>query len=162
MSSLPRVTELARERIAREFDDLGPQACMAEILDVWQRHNPELLDMARKCAADVDDEAKAMIGFGMFYQLLDSGAGIGARRLSALPRVSPKTRTALVREIDADGPELFTLRAIENLESTNPELLQMAHSFATHSPDYVSIVQGFALLYRALLLQSASDQRALH
>jgi hypothetical protein len=31
MGALPRVTELVRERIAREFDDLGPDVCMAKL-----------------------------------------------------------------------------------------------------------------------------------
>jgi hypothetical protein len=35
------------------------------------RHeNPELLHIARKCAADVGDAGRAMTGFGMFYALL--------------------------------------------------------------------------------------------
>ena len=52
MSVLPRVTEHTRERISREFDDLGPEACMAEIRADLQRHNPELLDMASRWAGD--------------------------------------------------------------------------------------------------------------
>ena len=48
MSVLPRVTELTRERISREFDDLGPDACMAEIQADLRQHNPELLDMASR------------------------------------------------------------------------------------------------------------------
>ena len=51
MSVLPRVTELTRERISREFDDLGPDACMAEIKADLRQHNPELLDMASRWAA---------------------------------------------------------------------------------------------------------------
>jgi hypothetical protein len=42
MSLLPRVTEKARELIAREFDACGPDACMAEIIEHLERHNPEL------------------------------------------------------------------------------------------------------------------------
>lgn len=48
MSLLPRVTEKARELIAREFDARGPDACMADIIEHLERHNPELLDMAAK------------------------------------------------------------------------------------------------------------------
>src|SRR5437899_5786323 len=53
MSLLPRVTERARELLAREFDTRGPDACMSEIIEHLERHNPELLDMAAKCAADL-------------------------------------------------------------------------------------------------------------
>ena len=52
MSVLPRVTELTRERISREFDDLGPDACMAEIKADLRQHNPELLDMAFRWAGE--------------------------------------------------------------------------------------------------------------
>lgn len=48
LSVLPRVTERTRERVAREFDDLGPDVCMNSIMRDLQRHNPELLDMASK------------------------------------------------------------------------------------------------------------------
>jgi hypothetical protein len=48
MSVLPRVTERIREQISREFDDLGPEACMAEIKADLSQHNPEFLDMASR------------------------------------------------------------------------------------------------------------------
>jgi hypothetical protein len=71
MSLLPRVTERARELLAREFDTRGPEACMAEIIEHLEQHNPELLDMAPKCAGDLGNPAKAMLGFSMFYRLED-------------------------------------------------------------------------------------------
>jgi hypothetical protein len=40
---------------------------MAEIIEHLERHNPELLDMAAKWDADLENPAKAMLGFGMFY-----------------------------------------------------------------------------------------------
>jgi hypothetical protein len=40
MGALPRVTELVRERIAREFDDLGPGVCMANIKADFTRGEP--------------------------------------------------------------------------------------------------------------------------
>ena len=40
MSSLPRVTALTRERIAREFDRSGPDACIAEITAELGRRIP--------------------------------------------------------------------------------------------------------------------------
>src|ERR1700760_3142867 len=94
MAMLPRVTEKSRELIAREFDARGPDVCMTEIVEHLRRHNPELLDMAAKWAADLDDPHKAMLGFGMFYRLLmpvPFGAGI----LTPLPRVSEETRARL-------------------------------------------------------------------
>ena len=48
MSTLPRVAESTREQIAREFDDLGPDACIAEISAHLREHNPEWLSMAMK------------------------------------------------------------------------------------------------------------------
>ena len=67
-----------------------------------------------------------------------------------------------MREIDADGTEAFTMRAIADLERTNPELLQMAHGFAARRKDYLLVMQGFALLYKSLELQSAADRKYLH
>jgi hypothetical protein len=164
MSALPRVTELTREFVSRQFDNLGPEACLSEITECLTRENPELLAMARKCAADVGDPPRIMIGFGMFYQLLmlASADTAGKPLMNALPSVTADTRDALVREIDEDGPEAFTEMAIQKLERTNPELMQMAHGFASRQQDYLRVMQGFALLYRSLDAQSAADRRYLH
>ncbi len=164
MSSLPRVTELTREFVSRQYDDLGPEACLAEITECLTRENPELLDMARKCAADIGDAPRIMVGFGMFYQLLISASADAAGRpvMHALPSVTAKTRDALVREIDDEGSEAFTLRAMSDLERANPELMQMAHGFASRQKDYLRVMQGFALLYRSLDVQSAADRKLLH
>ena len=164
MSSLPRVTELTREFVSKQFDDLGPEACLAEITECLTRENPELLDMARKCAADVGNGPKIMVGFGMFYQLLVSASADAPDKqiMHALPCVTAKTRDALVREIDEDGSEAFTLRTIADLERTNPELMQMAHGFASRYKDYLRVMQGFALLYRSLDAQLATDRKYLH
>src|ERR1700735_3897511 len=70
VSLLPPVTPLIRERIAREFDDRGPDACIVEVADDLRRNNPELLDMAAKCANSLGDYRRIMVGFGMFYRLL--------------------------------------------------------------------------------------------
>jgi hypothetical protein len=164
MSSLPRVTELTREFVSRQFDDLGPEACLSEITASLTRENPEFLQMARKCAADVGNAPRIMVGFGMFYQLLLSASAdaAGRRVMHALPSVTAKTREALVREIDKDGPEAFTVRAIADLERDNPELMHMAHGFASRQGDYLRVMQGFALLYRSLDAQSAADRKYLH
>src|ERR1700737_4297506 len=70
MSLLPRITEKARELVSREFDTRGPDVCTAEVIEHLEQHNPELLDMAARCAADLDNPGKAMLGFGVFYRLL--------------------------------------------------------------------------------------------
>jgi hypothetical protein len=164
MNCLPRVTEKAREQVAREFDARGPDACMAEIIWHLERHNPELLDMAAKCAADLANPEKAMVGFGMFYRLLvgQFPSFASARDLSLLPRIGAETRDLLVAEIDQKGAAAFTKDAIAELEQGNPELLQMAHNFASGLGDYLPAMQGFALLYRSLLVQSAEQRSRLH
>jgi hypothetical protein len=161
MSLLPRVTEKARELLAREFDARGPDVCMVEIVQHLEQHNPELLDMAAKWAADVGNPAKAMLGFGMFYRLLiPTPPGTGM--LSPLPRVSEETRALLVREIDEKGPGDFTLDALRELEERNSELLQMAHNFASGLGNYLQAMQGFALVYKALVMQSRAERARLH
>jgi hypothetical protein len=171
MSTLPRVTESTREQIAREFDDLGPDACIAEISTHLHANNPEWLCMASNCAADMGDARRLMGGFCMFYRLLiaqaapnhsltiSSGAPAG---LNPLPRVTAETRAAIVAEIDKSGTETFINDAILELEGGNPELLQMAHHFASAHPDYLGVMQGFALLYTALLIQSGADRLSVH
>ena len=171
MSALPCVAESTREQIAREFDDLGPDACIAEISEHLRDNNPEWLYMAAKCAGDVGDARRIMGGFCMFYRLLiaqvapshplttASGAPGG---LNPLPRVTEMTRAALVAEIDRRGTEAFIRDAIQELADANPELLQMAHYFASEHDNYAGIMQGFALLYAALLEQSTADRLLVH
>jgi hypothetical protein len=67
--------------------------------------------------------------------------------------VSEETRARLVREIDDKGPG-NTLDVNAELEQHNPELLQMAHNFASGLD--LHAMQGFALLYKALP-RSAQD-----
>jgi hypothetical protein len=164
MSVLPRVTELTRERISREFDDLGPEACMAEITMELRRHNPELLDMASRWAGEGRDAPSLMTAFGMFYRLLaaEALAPSGASELNPLPRISPDVRDAIVEHIDRTDDEAFTLEAVGNLETINPELLQMAHSYASLHPNYGHTMQGFALFHEALLIQYRRDRPAGH
>ena len=115
--------------------------------------------MANRCAADVGDAPKAMLGFGMFYRLLVAQA-IGGDQLlmSPLPRITPDTRDIIVTEIDEKGPDAFTFEAVEDLERNNPELLQMAHNFALRQSDYVGVMQGFALLYKSLVLEASRER----
>jgi len=164
MSFLPHVSELTREHIAREFDDLGPDACMTEIVEAMRRDNPELLEMAQKCAEDVGEAPRVMAGFGMFYRALsfEAAVALGHQTMSALPRVDPQTREQIVLEIDEHGPEAFTLRSVDSLEKSNPELMQIAHQFAARNPNYLGVMQGFALLHRSLVVQSRADRSNLH
>ena len=164
MSMLPRITQLTRERISREFDEFGPEACVAEIVSELRRDNPELLDMAAKCAADVGETSKVMVGFGMFYRLLaaQAYADVGRSLMNPLPRIAAETREKIVGVIDEHGAEAFTLEAIKDLEETNPELMQMAHNFASRRSNYTGVMQGFALLYKSFILQSIADRARLH
>jgi hypothetical protein len=162
LSSLPRVSESTRERISREFDNLGPDACVAEITVGMRRNNPELLDMARRCAADIGPEGggqgEVMVGFAMFYRLLAAEAASDL----ALPRVTPQTRGRIVQDIEQRGSEAFTYDALAQMERGNPELLQMAHGFATRQSHYLAMMQGLALVYASLIAQAADDRAVLH
>jgi hypothetical protein len=164
MSWLPRVAESTRERVSREFDNLGPDACLAEISEYLRQHNPELLDMAAKCARDIGDAPQAMVGFSMFYRLLVAqlpAASTGAHG-DALPRVTPGTRSRIAGQIAEEGAEAFTRKAIGHLTQNNPELLQMAHHFASRQRDYLGTMQGFALLYASLVAQADADRERPH
>jgi hypothetical protein len=170
MSSLPRVAALTRERVAREFDDRGPEVCRTEITLDLEANNPELLDMAARCARDVGNFARVMTGFCMFYRVLNAQAraGLGAsadpakQQLSLLPRVSAVTRGEIVKRIQSAGSQEFTRETVAELESNNPELLIMAHNFATDHSDYGGVIQGFALLYASLSAEAAQEGEVLH
>ena len=137
---------------------------MIEIEVELGHHNPELLDIAVKCARDLGNYHKTMIGFGMFYRLLSRSAvpAGGPGLLSPLPTVTPDTRDLIVNQIDRKGSEAFTMSIIAELELNNPELLRMAHGFATRQPDYLSLMQGFALFYQSLRAQSMADHSRPH
>ena len=164
MSFIPRVTEKARELVARDFDARGPDVCLAEIVTQLEQHNPEFLDIAVKCAADSGSPRKVLLGFSMFYRLLvvHLPADASEPPLFAPPRVSAETRALLVAEIDEMGAEAFIAKAIAELQESNPELLQMAHNFAAGLGNYLHVMQGFALLYKSLLVQSQAERGPLH
>src|SRR5258707_563908 len=114
MSALPRVAEQTREKVAMEFDDAGPGVCVARISETLRNENPELLDMAAKCARDIGVPDRIMVGFCMFYRLLVVESGASHHELpatvplqSGLPRVAPETRDSIVEQIDEQGPEAF-------------------------------------------------------
>jgi hypothetical protein len=171
MSTLPRVADITRERVAREFDERGPEVCRTEITLDLEANNPELLDMARRCAHDVGAFGRIMTGFCMFYRLLaaearaavaPAGARAEPQSLRLLPQVSPEIRAAIVKHIAAVGSQAFIREAIGELERNNPGLLLMAHNFAEGHNDYGGVMQGFALLYASLVAAAAQDRGVLH
>ena len=168
MNSLPRVAGLTRERVAREFDDRGPEVCRTEIILDLQANNPELLDMATRCARDVGDATRIMTGFCLFYRLLTAQARAAAGvsqagpALQQLPRVSAATRADIVHQISMLGSQEFTSRTVYELERNNPELLLMAHYFAESQADYLGVMQGFALLFACLSAEAERERGVLH
>jgi hypothetical protein len=97
----------------------------------------------------------------MFYRLL-LPTSPGQTALTRLPRVSEETRRLLAAEIDKKGSEGFTIEALAELEQNNPELLQMAHNFASRLRNYLHGMQGFALLYKSLVIQASVQRARLH
>ena len=162
---LPRVTSLTRENVTRELDHRGPAPCLEETLRELSETNPEILDIATKCAASFGPvSANVMLELCVFYRLLSAELKRMSpimRLLSTLPRVTEDTRASVVEQIDALGVEAFTMRAIDELDATNAELLQMAHNAATRLGSYGPVMQGFALIYKALSEQAAADKAAL-
>lgn len=159
--SLPRVTTLTREKIARELDERGPESCLAEAVRELADHNPEILDIATKCARSFGDRyAKAMLELCVFFRLLFvefRNMDPALRLLNPFPRLTAQTRDKLVQQIEEHGIEAFTARTIEHLALYNAELLEMAHNAAERKDGYVRLMHGFALLYRALEEQCAAD-----
>jgi hypothetical protein len=171
MATLPRVDSITWEKVSRDFDERGPEVCRTEIIRELEVDNPEILDMAKRCARDVGDFNRIMNGFCMFYRLLNAEARAGMnaseRRIehhptSMLPRVSPMTRASVAERIERVGSTEFTRDTITALERDNPELLRMGHSFAESQSDYGGVIQGFALLYACLLAEGALQRGALH
>jgi hypothetical protein len=171
MATLPRVESTTWERISREFDERGPEVCRAETVRELEMDNPEILDMARRCARDVGDFDRIMNGFCMFYRLLsvEARAEMSApersmvhHAMSVLPRVSPAARASVAERIERVGFAQFTRDTILVLERDNPELLRMGDSFAENQPDYAGVMQGFALLYASLCTEGLLQRGPLH
>jgi len=171
MSVLPRVSNVTRESVAREFDDRGPDVCRNEIIRELEADNPELLDMATRCARDVGDFERTMTGFCFFYRVLTTAARLSLRsvadvpgpfRLSVLPHVTAATRAAIVDRIDALGSQEFTRVTLLEWERDNPELLLMAHNFAADQLDYLGVMQGFTLLFASLAAEPAQESGVRH
>jgi hypothetical protein len=162
MSLLPLPRRPAKWRPASSTH-AGPRSCITEIIARLERQNPELLDMAAKCTADLKDPPKAMLGFGMFYRLL-TPVHLGAGPLT--PAAAARGRRDSCPPVERNrrkGACGLTLDAITGLEERNPELLQMAHNFASQLENYLRAMQGFSLLpYKSLVMQSAADRVRLH
>ena len=166
-----KVGPLTRERAARELDDRGPERCRLEIMGELEASNPEILDMAMRCARDVGELSRVMTGFCVFYRVLRAeayaAAGVSVPAgdrysLSLLPRVTPATREIIARRIDSIGSGQFTRNVIAELERNNPELLVLSHNFAENQADYLGVMQGFTLLYACLLEQASRERGSLH
>jgi hypothetical protein len=151
---LPRIDERVCERVARDFDDVGPEACLAEILDELLAHNPHYLEVAMRIARDVGAPEHMLPGFTIFYRILWLGA---RERGRPLPRITPDTRDAIAALADECGEAQFVSLATQTLLDRNPCLLQMADRFAARHDDYLGIMQGFALLYKSLSAQAVID-----
>jgi hypothetical protein len=165
---LPCVSHITRERIARELDDRGPEVCLTETLQELSVANPEILDIATKCAASFGQaSAKILLELCVFYRLLAEefrATHPALRVLAPIPRVTKATRAKIVGDIDQHGVDEFTLKAVAHLEQQNPELLDMANGSATRLGSYLPVMQGFALVYRALVEQAVAvgPERSLH
>ncbi|MET1083424.1 MAG: hypothetical protein ABWY12_10310 [Burkholderiales bacterium] len=154
MASLPPVPERHWERVARDFDDVGPEACVREIVEELLAANPHYLAIARRCARDAAEEAGAFTGFAKFYRIL----ALDARdRGSAVPRIGAQTLDVIDTLIEEFGEERFIVLATELLCEENPCLSQMADSFASRQQDYLTVMQGFVLLYKCLSVQATID-----
>ncbi len=154
MIALPPVDEIFWERVAREFDDAGPKACVAAILDELLTDNPHYLEMATRYARECRDPDRVLTGFAMFYRIIALAARARGRTVPRITNDTLDTITALVGEF---GEERFTFLATEMLHSENPYLLQMADSFASPADNHSVIMQGFVLLYKSLAAQAVTD-----
>ena len=155
--ALPLVEEISWERVAREFDDIGPEACVAETLDELLERNPHCLEIACRCAADAGDLQRVFTGFAMFYRILAAQA---ADHGTTLPCVTAETREVMAELAAELGEPAFVLLATEALCEDNPCLAQMADGFASRHAAYDTIMHGFALIYRCLSAQAAIESLA--
>lgn len=162
MSIVPRVTALVRERVCREFDNRGPDACIVDAMTEMERTNPELLKLAKERASALGTPSRLMSGFAMFYCLLMRAWPTREEHLSALPQVTVDTLRRVEAVLRQQGSKAFLADTLDDLERNNPELLAMTHAFAERQADYLGVMQAFALLYRALVDQSDADRAYLH
>lgn len=154
MPTLPSVSDRHWERVARDFDDIGPEACVAEIMNEMRANNPRYLAIARRCARDTEDPTGTFTGFAKFYAVVALGAHEHGR---AVPRIASQTLDVIDTLVQEFGEDCFVTLATELLWRENASLAAMAHSFASPRPDYLTIMQGFAVLYNCLSMQGKID-----
>ncbi len=154
MPTVPLVSEHHWERVARDFDDVGPEACVAEIVDELRADNPHYLAIARRCARDAADAPGTFTGFAKFYRVLTLGA---RERGSGVPRIAPQTLDVIDTLVSEFGEAQFVALATETLCTENAWLAAMAHGFASRKPDYPMVMKGFAVLYNCLSVQATID-----
>ena len=151
---LPFVSERHWERVARDFEDLGPAVCVAEIVARLETDNPRYLAVARRCASAAADEAGVFTGFATFYGII----GREARERGALvPRIADQTLEVIDALLQEFGEDQFVVLSTGLLCGENPCLAQMADSFASRQSDSLTIMQGFVLLYKCLSMQATID-----
>ena len=93
------------------------------------------------------------------YARLPYGLGNLEQRVAAVTEALANGYVRALR--DRTLAEQESIRRAE-LEAQNPELLQMAHNFASTRPDYLRVMQGFVLIYKSLTHQAAVDRFVLH
>lgn len=151
MPSVPLVSEDHWERVARDFDDIGPEACVGQIVAELRTDNPHYLAIARRCARDAVDEAGTFAGFAKFYRIL---ALCARDRGEPVPRIAPQTLDVVDTLVAEFGEDRFVALAAETLCEENACLAAMAHGFASRSSDYLMVMQGFAVLYNCISVQA--------
>jgi len=152
--ALPLIDLRLWDRVARDFDDVGPDACISEILEELLARNPHYLEMALRRARHVGDLEGMFAGFAMFYRIVSLGA---CGRGGVLPRITPKPRDAIAALAGECGDAQFVMLATDTLRTENPCLMQMADGFASRHDVYLGIMHAFALLYKSLSAQASID-----
>ena len=92
---------------------------------------------------------------GDFSEDRDFSNGIGV--FTSVKRESILTASAIATQTQSDNVAIA-----HGLKKQDPELLQMAHNFASAQPSYLTVMQGLVLVYKALADQAAADRTLLH
>ena len=117
-------------RVALDNLPRGPQACGEEALAILGRGNPELPDIARKCAADSATRQACLQGSVCFTAC--SSERYRRRAPFALASAYDRGHLGGRRARDRrEGSRGLGRDAFEAITSTSPELLQAAHDLAS-------------------------------
>lgn len=100
--------------MARDFDDVGLDACISEIFDELLAHIPHYLGMALRSGRAVEGPEGMFAGFAMFYRMLSFYA---CERGSVLPRITPETRDAIAALAGKCGDAQFVMLATDILRA---------------------------------------------